>query len=104
VEALRALRRKEPPDPRITAVLRNRILFKDGVPIAAVESGQIQLLTAIDPAATQLFRYCRLTTADRRLGLQDPVGIRGQAPGDCVDNPILQAMSQIEMGVEKILF
>jgi ATP-dependent Lhr-like helicase len=89
VEALRALRRKEPPGqylrlsacdplnlvgiltpgPRITAVLGNRILFKDGVPIAAVESGQMHLLTAIDLAEQR--------TVDRLLDERpNPVGSR----------------------------
>jgi ATP-dependent helicase Lhr and Lhr-like helicase len=32
------------PDPRVAAIHRNRILFKDGLPIAAVEGGQVRRL------------------------------------------------------------
>jgi ATP-dependent Lhr-like helicase len=70
VDALRALRRKDPPGqyvrisacdplnlvgiltpgPRITAVLGSRILYRDGVPVAAAESGQVRLLVSMEPA------------------------------------------------------
>jgi hypothetical protein len=36
--------------PRITAVLGNRIVYRDGVPVAAVESGQTRILASVDPA------------------------------------------------------
>ncbi|MBN1568801.1 MAG: DEAD/DEAH box helicase [Acidobacteria bacterium] len=69
VESLRALRRKpiqgryvrisacDPlnlagiltPGARITAVLGNRILYRDGVPVAAAENTQIRLLASIEP-------------------------------------------------------
>jgi len=70
VEALRALRRKEPrgqylrvsacdplnlagiltPGPRIPAVLGNRVVYRDGVPVAAFENGQTRILTEVEDA------------------------------------------------------
>jgi ATP-dependent Lhr-like helicase len=74
VDALRAQRRKEPsgqyvkiaacdpanlagiltPGPRIAAVPGNRILHRDGVPVAAVENGQFRLLVPAEPAEQTL--------------------------------------------------
>jgi len=68
VEALRAIRRKAPqgrffrvsacdplnlvgiilPGPRIPAVVGNRIVYRDGVPVAAVESGESRILYEVD--------------------------------------------------------
>jgi ATP-dependent Lhr-like helicase len=39
------------PGGRVTAFLNNRILYRDGVPIAALESGQIRYFVDIDPGA-----------------------------------------------------
>ena len=70
VEALRALRRKEPrgqylrvsacdplnlagiltPGPRIPAVLGNRVVYRDGVPVAAFENGQTRILMEVEDA------------------------------------------------------
>ncbi len=74
VEALRALRRRElqgrymrisacdplnlvgilTPGPRITAVLGNRILYRDGVPVAAVENAQTRFLASIEPGERRI--------------------------------------------------
>jgi len=74
VEALRALRRKESrgryvrvsacdplnlagiltPGPRIPAVYGNRVVYRDGVPVAAVENGQTQILSQIEPSERRL--------------------------------------------------
>jgi ATP-dependent Lhr-like helicase len=68
VDSLRAMRRKGPqgsllrvsacdplnlvgiltPGPRVPAVLGNRIIFRDGIPVAAVESGETRLLARIE--------------------------------------------------------
>ena len=68
VEALRALRRKEPrgqyvrvsacdplnlagiltPGPRIPAVPGNRVIYRDGVPVAILESGQTRILAHVE--------------------------------------------------------
>ena len=68
VDALRALRRKESsgqylrisacdplnlvgiltPGPRVQAVLGNRIIYRDGVPVAAVENGQTRILAQVE--------------------------------------------------------
>jgi ATP-dependent Lhr-like helicase len=74
VEALRALRRKESrgryvrvsacdplnlagiltPGPRIPAVYGNRVIYRDGVPVAAVENGQTRILSQIEPSEQRL--------------------------------------------------
>jgi len=41
------------PGPRIAALTANRILFRDGLPIAALESGEIRSLTD-DPQTSDL--------------------------------------------------
>ncbi len=68
VDGLRALRKRETqggflrisacdplnlvgvltPGPRVTAVLGNRIVFRDGVPVAAVESGETRLIARVE--------------------------------------------------------
>jgi ATP-dependent Lhr-like helicase len=73
VGQLRALRRERPrglllsisaadplnlvgivtPGQRITALRRNRILFQDGVPLAALEGGVVRPLAPYDPARAQ---------------------------------------------------
>ena len=70
VDALRAMRRNEEqghylkisacdplnfvgiltPGPRVTAILGNRIIYRDGVPVAAVESGETRILTQVEAA------------------------------------------------------
>jgi ATP-dependent Lhr-like helicase len=67
VDALRVQRRKEShgqyvrisacdplnlvgiltPGPRIPAVLGNRVLYRDGVPVAAFENGQVRILASM---------------------------------------------------------
>ena len=42
------------PEARVAAVYRNRILALDGVPIAAVEGGQVRRLAASDFSDDQL--------------------------------------------------
>jgi ATP-dependent Lhr-like helicase len=74
IEALRALRKKESegqyvrisacdplnlagiltPGPRIPAILGNKILYRDGVPVAAVENGQVRILSKVDAAESSL--------------------------------------------------
>lgn len=68
VDALRAMRRREPareytrvsacdplnlvgillPGARIAAILGNRIVYRDGVPVAAIENGQTRILGQVD--------------------------------------------------------
>jgi ATP-dependent Lhr-like helicase len=70
---LRGVRRKEPPGqyirlsacdplnlagvltpgPRIPAFLGNRVIYRDGVPAAAIENGDIQILLQVDTAEAQ---------------------------------------------------
>ena len=77
VDALRALRRKEPhgqyiriaacdplnlagiltPGPRIPALLGNRILYRDGVPVAVSDSGQLSILPQAEPDEYRLLEH-----------------------------------------------
>jgi ATP-dependent Lhr-like helicase len=100
VDALRALRRREPqgaflrvsacdplnlvgiltPGSRVTAVAGNRVIFRDGVPVAAVEAGETRILSAIEPGDRALverllderpasaFDPARAAAPDRRGG------------------------------------
>jgi ATP-dependent Lhr-like helicase len=74
VDALRAMRRREPqgeylrvaacdplnlvgiltPGPRVAAVAGNRVIFRDGIPVAAVESGETRILAAVEAAERPL--------------------------------------------------
>jgi ATP-dependent Lhr-like helicase len=36
------------PGPRIAAVLGNRIVYRDGVPVAASEGGQVRTLASVN--------------------------------------------------------
>jgi len=74
VASIRELRRREPrgqylrisgcdplnlagiltPGPRIPAVLGNRVIYRDGAPIAAVENGQARILVRVDEAERSL--------------------------------------------------
>jgi ATP-dependent Lhr-like helicase len=69
VDGLRAWRRREPagvwlrlsacdplnlvgiltPGARVPAQLGNRVVYRDGVPVAAVEAGEIRMLSAVEP-------------------------------------------------------
>jgi ATP-dependent Lhr-like helicase len=88
VEALRSLRRKESkgqylrisacdplnlagiltPGPRIPAVLGNRIVYRDGAQVAAIENGQIRILSQVEDAVRPLLN--RLLDI-RPLGIAD---------------------------------
>ena len=70
VDSLRAFRRRAPsgqylrfsacdplnlagiltPGPRVAALLGNRVVYQDGVPVAAVEAGELRLLAEVAPA------------------------------------------------------
>jgi ATP-dependent helicase Lhr and Lhr-like helicase len=70
VDSLRALRRRErtgrflrlaacdplnlvgilTPGPRVAALLGNRVVYRDGVPVAAVEAGESRILAEVAPA------------------------------------------------------
>ena len=70
VEALRETRRREPrgaylrisandplnlvgiltPGARVPAVMGNRVIFRDGIPVAAVESGETRILAQFEPS------------------------------------------------------
>jgi len=42
------------PGPRIAALTSNRILFRDGLPIAGLEAGEIRKLAAASPSHGEL--------------------------------------------------
>jgi len=39
------------PGDRVAAFAANRVLYRDGVPIAKLESGEVTFLTELDPAS-----------------------------------------------------
>jgi ATP-dependent helicase Lhr and Lhr-like helicase len=90
VDALRALRRKEvagqylrisacdplnlvgilTPGARVQAVLGNRIIYRDGVPVATVENGQTRILTQVGDAEQSVInRLLDERNRDRVLSL-----------------------------------
>jgi len=40
------------PGERVSAFAANRVLYRDGIPIATLESGEVRFLVELDPAAT----------------------------------------------------
>jgi ATP-dependent helicase Lhr and Lhr-like helicase len=62
------------PDARVAAIHRNRILFKDGLPIAAVEGGQLRRLAQSD------IDDARLRTLLARRSLRHPLKLHLRAP------------------------
>jgi ATP-dependent Lhr-like helicase len=36
------------PGPRVTAILGNRVIYRDGVPVAAIESGETRILRQVE--------------------------------------------------------
>jgi ATP-dependent Lhr-like helicase len=66
------------PEARVAAIHRNRILLKDGLPIAAVEGGQLRRLAQSD------IDDARLRTLLARRSLRHPpaLHIRASAPRD----------------------
>ncbi len=39
------------PGPRLAALARNRLLYRDGLPVALLEGGEVQFLEAMDATA-----------------------------------------------------
>ncbi|HEX6005059.1 MAG TPA: ATP-dependent DNA helicase, partial [Burkholderiales bacterium] len=73
------------PDARVTAIARNRVLFRDGVAIAALEAGEMRTLAASDLDAHELREALRGTRAPPRAWLRAPTqreleGIRKRRP------------------------
>ena len=42
------------PGPKIPALLNNRVLYRDGSPVAALVSGEIEWIERLEPAAERL--------------------------------------------------
>ena len=88
LDALRSLRRGRPqsryvrvaacdplnlagiltPGARVPAVLGNRVLYRDGVPVAAVEAGEIRMLAAVEPGEVRILERM----LDPRPGIPEP--------------------------------
>jgi len=62
------------PEARVAAIHRNRILLKDGLPIAAAEGGQLRRLADSD------FDDARLRTLLARRSLRQPPRLHLRAP------------------------
>ena len=80
------------PDARVLAIARNRVLFRDGVAIAALEGGEVRRLAASelsdDALRTAMMR--RLVTPNPRPWLRTETprerlmrSSRGREYGDC---------------------
>ncbi len=41
------------PGERIAALVRNRVLYRDGVPVAALEGGKMRRLAELEPTRTR---------------------------------------------------
>ena len=87
VETMRAIRRAEPdgsvlsisacdplnlvgvltPGPRVPAVLGNRVVFRDGVPVASVQNGGVEFLPGVSEADRQA-ALARLSNGPRLRG------------------------------------
>ncbi len=55
------------PGPRLAAVTANRLLYCDGLPVASLAGGEVQFLTALDPAAQWQARKTLLRSASPAL-------------------------------------
>jgi len=95
VDALRAVRRSESqgnyvkisacdplnlagiltPGPRVAAIFRNRLIYRDGVPVAAVDNGQVQIFAPARAEESPLLERL-LDERPARHGLQGFHGIR----------------------------
>jgi len=63
------------PGARLPALASNRILYRDGVPLAVREAGEIRILTPLDPATDWAVRQ----TLVRRAGLRATLNTRQNA-------------------------
>jgi ATP-dependent helicase Lhr and Lhr-like helicase len=102
VAALRELRRKPPagewvsvsgadplnlvgiltPGPRLAALTGNRLLYRDGVPVALLAAGEVQFLVELD-AATEWQAHCALLRVAGSL----PAAHFGDADSDLPEAP-----------------
>jgi len=57
------------PGPRLPALVSNRILYRDGVPLATREAGEIRILAPLDPATDWAVRQNLVRRAGIRAGL-----------------------------------
>ena len=48
---MREVRQAQVPGPRVAALTGNRVLFRDGVPVAIHAAGQSDFLVPMEPAA-----------------------------------------------------
>ena len=62
------------PGPRVPALLGNYVVFRDGVPLACLQSGQVQFLQDLDEATGIVVR--RLLSPALGLMQKEPPGIR----------------------------
>jgi ATP-dependent Lhr-like helicase len=55
------------PGPRLAALTGNRLLYRDGIPVALLAAGETQMLEALDPATEWEARKELLRARPRRL-------------------------------------
>ena len=59
------------PGPRLAALTGNRLLYRDGIPVALLAAGEVQVLEALDPATEWEARKELLRARPRRLPARD---------------------------------
>jgi ATP-dependent Lhr-like helicase len=73
------------PGPRLAALTGNRLLYRDGLPVALLAAGEVQFLEPLPPPDEWQVRKAllRCTTPSRRLAapgaLQEPADVQGSA-------------------------
>jgi len=55
------------PGPKVAALTSNRVLYRDGVPVALFAAGEVQFLQTLDPATEWEAHKALLRSADRSL-------------------------------------
>jgi ATP-dependent Lhr-like helicase len=65
------------PGPRVAALAGNRILYRDGIPIATREAGEVRVLADLEPAADWQARQALIRRpSTRAAALAAPRGSR----------------------------
>ena len=60
------------PGPRLAALTGNRLLYRDGVPIACLAGGVVKMLAAVEPAEEWDARKALLRGADAGVAIPMP--------------------------------
>ncbi|HEX9842214.1 MAG TPA: hypothetical protein VGC20_05665, partial [bacterium] len=64
------------PGRRIPALAGNRVLYRDGVPVAALEAGEARYLLDVPPSEQWLLRNALVGGAGRQAAVYAPPAFR----------------------------